>query len=182
MKKLIIIHGIPGSGKTTIANKLSGDLAMPYIGKDTIKEFLFDELGVRDREWSRQIGGTATDMLYMITEALLKHDGKAIIENAFFYEYSHPRIEKMRDEYDLEILEIYVVADEEVRRQRFIDRNESGERHPGHVDATNYETTEGLAEKYAPLHLGEYLEANTTSFGDNEYKDVLKAVKAFLAK
>lgn len=42
MNKLaIIITGLPGSGKSTMAAKLSGELNLPYVDKDEILEELF---------------------------------------------------------------------------------------------------------------------------------------------
>jgi len=47
--KLIIINGLPGTGKTTIAKPMAEQLGFPLVSKDTIKEFLFDTIGVSDR-------------------------------------------------------------------------------------------------------------------------------------
>lgn len=44
--KLIIINGLPGTGKTTIAKPLASKLGFPLIAKDGIKEFLFDTVGL----------------------------------------------------------------------------------------------------------------------------------------
>jgi predicted kinase len=51
MKKnlLIVITGLPGTGKTTLGRKLAEELALPFISKDDIKELLFDGLGWEDR-------------------------------------------------------------------------------------------------------------------------------------
>ena len=45
---LVVVTGLPGSGKTTIAGPLAAELGWPLLGKDTIKEALFDALGTGD--------------------------------------------------------------------------------------------------------------------------------------
>src|SRR3979411_1369359 len=43
--RLIIITGLPGTGKTTLARGLSARHSLPLVCKDTIKEPLLDVLG-----------------------------------------------------------------------------------------------------------------------------------------
>jgi 2-phosphoglycerate kinase len=47
---LILVSGAPATGKTTIAKSLSTQLRIPVIGKDAIKESLFETIGHSDRE------------------------------------------------------------------------------------------------------------------------------------
>lgn len=42
---IIIVAGMPASGKTTFVNKLSKALGYPVLEKDAIKEELFDVIG-----------------------------------------------------------------------------------------------------------------------------------------
>jgi predicted kinase len=44
----VLITGLPGSGKTTIARPLAHALGLPLVAKDAIKETLFDTLGTDD--------------------------------------------------------------------------------------------------------------------------------------
>ncbi|HEX8858768.1 MAG TPA: AAA family ATPase [Actinomycetes bacterium] len=46
---LVLVTGPPASGKTTLARPLAFSLGLPLLGKDTIKEALFDTLGNGDR-------------------------------------------------------------------------------------------------------------------------------------
>jgi predicted kinase len=39
---LVLVNGLPGSGKTTLARRLSAALGIPLISKDAIKETLTD--------------------------------------------------------------------------------------------------------------------------------------------
>ena len=44
---LIIIAGMPASGKSTVAEKLSRIFGYPVLEKDALKEELFDTIGCR---------------------------------------------------------------------------------------------------------------------------------------
>jgi predicted kinase len=68
---LILLVGLPGTGKTTLAKQLAVDLEIPVIGKDEIKKILFDTLGWKDREWSVRLGGASFDLLYLLIEKML---------------------------------------------------------------------------------------------------------------
>jgi predicted kinase len=165
---LIIINGLPATGKTTIAQQIAKQYDLKLISKDTIKEFLFDVFGVEDREWSRKLGGISNDFLYEITELALKSGKSIIIENAFETAFAKPRLQELTHAYDVNVAEVYCSCDPAVRRKRFVDRNESGSRHVGHMDKDNYpkpEDEEPL-EKYAPLNVGTFIEHDTTR-GDN---------------
>lgn len=65
-KTVVLVTGIPGAGKTTVSRALSKALALPLLSKDAIKESLFDVLGVRDREWSLQLGAAANRVLWAL--------------------------------------------------------------------------------------------------------------------
>jgi predicted kinase len=67
---LVLVTGPPASGKTTLAVPLAATLGLPLIGKDLIKEALFDALGTGDRAWSRRLGRTSYEVLYAVAGAL----------------------------------------------------------------------------------------------------------------
>ena len=45
----ILVAGMPASGKSTIAVRISEALGIPMLSKDSIKEVLFDDLGFHSR-------------------------------------------------------------------------------------------------------------------------------------
>jgi 2-phosphoglycerate kinase len=47
---VIVITGPPCAGKTTIARRVAERFSLPWMGKDMVKELLFDALGWQDRE------------------------------------------------------------------------------------------------------------------------------------
>ena len=56
MKRVILVNGVPASGKSTLARALSRLSGSPLLALDTIKEALFAELGVGDRLYNRTMG------------------------------------------------------------------------------------------------------------------------------
>jgi hypothetical protein len=79
-------------------------------------------------------------------------------------------------------LQIYCELEHQERRRRFTERNESGERHAGHVDAHGYDDLdhERDSQTYGPLNVGEFRRVNTMVFGDAEYELLLREVEAFI--
>lgn len=43
-RKIVLVSGAPGAGKTTIAQPLAEALGFPLLSKDHIKETLYDSL------------------------------------------------------------------------------------------------------------------------------------------
>src|SRR3989442_1170409 len=50
--KLVLVNGLPGTGKTTVARKISDHFHWPCFSKDVFKELIFDGLGWSDKAWS----------------------------------------------------------------------------------------------------------------------------------
>jgi len=77
------------------------------------------------------------------------------------------------------------VAEGEVLFQRFIERGESGKRHPGHVDHLTYDELQPalLNGRLEPLDIGGTLvEVDTTDFEAIDYDGLLTAIRVTLQK
>ena len=176
---LIIISGLPATGKSTIAKALSEKLNFPLIAKDIIKESLFDTLGVKDRNWSRTLGKASNEFLYELTDKLLADGYSLIIENAFEKQFAEPRLKEILKLHKPNVLEVHCMTDPAVRRRRFIERDESGNRHVGHVDALNYPTNDEPEplDKYPALDLGDTLVFDTTDTTIGDTDTIINAIE-----
>src|SRR5689334_7697152 len=69
-RRIVLVSGSPGAGKTTLAVPLASMLGLPLIAKDDIKETLVDALGDQggDMVWSRKVGGAAWEVLWKLAE------------------------------------------------------------------------------------------------------------------
>ena len=72
MSFLILIAGLPGTGKTSFAQYLSAKMKIPMVSKDIVKEHLFDTIGFRNRKEKVILGVAAMDIIYHAADLHLK--------------------------------------------------------------------------------------------------------------
>ena len=58
-RRFVVVSGIPGCGKTTVARRLSPLLHLPVIDKDDILDALFASKGVGDSDWRKTLSREA---------------------------------------------------------------------------------------------------------------------------
>jgi predicted kinase len=164
---LIIVLGMPATGKTHLARKVAAHFSLPLVSKDDIKEIIFDGLGWHDREWSKRAGKTTFALMDYVIEGQLKAGHSIIIESPYDPVFQNEKLQRWQHLYHFNVIRILCYADGAVLLDRFIQRSNSPARHPGHVDADNVEEfREALLKGKA--HLldinGAVIEADTTDF------------------
>lgn len=176
--KLIVIGGAPATGKSVLAEKIQAATGFLRVSKDHLKEHLFDVIEYRDRQWSRELGTLAFPLFMGIVEMYLKRGESVIIDNPFVHVDDLAWFEKFVELYDAQMIQIHLIADPAVLRQRFIERANI-HRHPGHNDALEEVLDEFDArwfnKSFIPLPIGIKTKiVDTTDFGAMNHDEILR--------
>lgn len=68
---LIVVSGLPASGKSTVARILAHDLQLPVVDKDTILKALFDSLGCPTPADRTRLSRASDEVLFALAAELL---------------------------------------------------------------------------------------------------------------
>ena len=139
---LVIVTGLPGSGKSTLSNELAARLSLPLIAKDRYKEILFDALGIGDRAWSRKLGQAAIALQYDAMASVRD----AVVDSGLWPGMSEPELKSL----DLRMIQVFCQCPFEIARDRYFARV----RHAGFIaERMTVEDYEGYRPLLEPLAL-----------------------------
>jgi predicted kinase len=180
---LILVSGPPASGKTTLSKRISDDLKIPAFSKDGLKEMLFDRIGFKERELSKQFGRICSETLWHIAETEIISGNSLILESNFDPDFAKLQLDRLEALSSLKVVEVFCHAPKDILIDRFVERIRRGERHPGHGDTV---IPEQIAQQYfqrdsTPLGFSEHcIDFDSTDLSNLQFEDTLKTLRAWV--
>ncbi len=154
---LVVVAGMPSSGKTTVAEGLARRLRLPLIAKDEIKESLYESLGAGSVSSSAVLGDAAYALIFALARTMLSSGVSAIIEANFFRDQES----EFAALPEHQLVQVHCKAPLSVLLDRYANRS----RHAGHHDAQKIKELPARYESGAhdALRLrGDLIELDTT--------------------
>lgn len=124
---LLVVSGLPASGKTHLASRLAPRLGWPLATKDEYKAILHAHLPELTRA---QAGPLSFDLMYRVAEMVLEAGRSAVLESHFYRGLSEPKIVALAGE--ARLLQVFCEAPLDELRRRHAERVASGAR--PHID------------------------------------------------
>ena len=160
MNRLIVVSGLPASGKSTVAKALASSLELPLFDKDTFLEALFEITPVKDAQMRKDLSLRADGEF----QDHATRSGSAVLASW----WRHPRSSVNSGtptEWLVDLpgthVEIHCICSPSVAAERFLCRK----RHPGHLDS-RWLKAELLASfkqqaSFGSVGFGHLIEVNT---------------------
>jgi len=166
MRRALLINGPPASGKTSLGLRLAEMLQLPFLSRDTVKEPLFDVLGIPDRETNRALGRASLSIIWALIADF--PDELDVIVEAWFGAPPHDDVVAgLRRARIGDVAELWCHAPGDVLAARYAER--VGRRHPGHPDASYAPELARVAPQMAAMGIGPVHEVDT---GDLQRVDI----------
>jgi predicted kinase len=130
---LIVVSGLPGSGKTTLARAVGAQLTMPVVERDRFAEICFDALGACSPAVA-ELGSVSYELLFHVVREFMASRQPVLVESNFSRTRHADQLYALLDGSTYRLAEINCRAPGDVLLERFAERARNGTRHARHDD------------------------------------------------
>jgi predicted NBD/HSP70 family sugar kinase len=165
MKKLVLVNGVPASGKSSVARLIADARSWPILALDSVKESFFDHLGIGDREFNRKLGRASYQAMFSIVRDA--PEGMTFILDAWFGFQPREVLENHLARAGVgPTAEVWCHAPPELLVERYRERLYL--RHAGHPGEAFLPELDALARRAEPVRRGPIFDVETTQPPDRE--------------
>ena len=159
-KRVIMVNGVPASGKSAVADAVSAATGWPVLRLDTIKDPFLHELAPVDRLFNRTLGRASYAAIFDILRDA-PAGTTAIIDAWFGFQPSETLTAGLARAGVTDIAEVWCHAPPETVGARYAAR--IGDRTPGHPGADYVPELIALSARAQPMSIGPLRHIDTTT-------------------
>lgn len=150
-KTVVLVNGIPASGKSTVTRQLSARFSLPVLTIDGIKEPFMAKFDQIDRPFNRQLGYAAYEVIWSIIRDA--PPGCPFLVDAWFgFQPRETLVDYLEKAGVTRVLEVWNAVSPEVAVARYASR--LGERRMGHPGEEYLPELAVLAARAEPMAIG----------------------------
>ncbi len=153
MKNVILVNGIPASGKSSIARLIADHFNYPILSLDSIKEpFMMQFADIIDRPFNRKLGNAAYQAMFQIVNES-PNDSMFVLDAWFGFKDRQVLINYLDDCGIIKPLEVWNQISPSNVAERY--RSRCGQRIKGHPGEEYIPELMELANRAEPMNIGE---------------------------
>ena len=180
---ILLVHGPPAAGKSTLAAQLSQRLQWPHISRDNLTEWMVDCTHEPSKEVMKALNHIGYNLMFKLGAELSRGKHDFILEGCINPVSGGEHIQRLFSLSHHHLVEVFITASSEVLCQRYAQRAQTEQRHTAHGDET--QRVEELRNhlktcNYQPLGIGDLLiEVDSTDDLTGGFEQVMLALSRF---
>jgi predicted kinase len=162
---LIMVCGLPGTGKTTVAKKIADGTKSLVFNTDIIRKELFDKPKYTGKEKS-----LVYELLFDMAEKFLRSAKNVVLDGTFYKKEFRDRMREIAKRVNSDFHVVEVRCDERVLRKRMAERK--GKKTPSDADFRVYRK---VKREFEPIREKHFV-VDTTEEWEKQIEKFLKTI------
>ncbi len=168
---VIVLAGLPGTGKSTLARKLARKYRLEHISTDSVRKRIFRDVRRNTfgrGSYSNRQRMIVYDTIYYVLYTLLKNGVGCVLDGTFYQERLRSKVGRICARFDAKFVLVIVDCPDSIINKRFKERDKRTRRTLSDADLQIYEKFKKLFETTSLPHI----EVNMAS----EHNEILERI------